>query len=162
MKYSLGFLAILFFSLCTAQIVPQVNDYQLLESPEKLSQLIQEAESEILLATAVLKDKAVAEALHSAMTERGVEIFVLSPKKNVELRANFVQSLALSGATIRFGSVGNNFYIIDRQHVVAKSEDSAYYFDSERHGRYFASVFRQAFLQGEIYDPLATFEGEEQ
>lgn len=162
MKYSFWLLAILFFSLGTAQIVPQVNDYQILESNEELSLLIQEAESEVLLATALLKDKAVAEVLHSAMTERGVDVFVLSPKENVELRANYVQSLALANATVRFGSVGNDFYIIDRQHVVALSEEDRYYFDSETHARYFASVFRQAFLQGEVYDPLGNFEGGEE
>ena len=162
MKYSLGVLVILFFSLGTGQVVPQVNDYQILESTEELSLLIREAESEVLLATASLKDKAVAETLHSAMTERGIDVFVLSPKENVELRANYVQSLALANATVRFGSIGNDFYIIDRQHVVAHSEAASYYFDSEIHGRYFASVFRQAFLQGEIYDPLSNFEGGEE
>ena len=70
--------------------------------------------------------------------------------------------MALAGATVRFGSVGSEFYIIDRQHVVATSETDSYYFDSERHGRYFASVFRQAFLQGQVYDPLDNFEGGEE
>lgn len=161
MKYSLVFVLAL-FSLVTAQNIPQVNDYQILESTQELRLLIQEAESEVLLATASLKDKAVAEALHSSTTERGLQVFVLSPKENVELRANYVQSLGLAGATVRFGSIGNNFYIIDRQHVVAQSEDSTYYFDSETHGRYFASVFREAFLQGEVYDPLDSFEGGEE
>ena len=161
MKYSLVFVLLL-FSLVTAQTIPQVNDYQLLESMDSVVSLIQEAEYEVLLATASLKEKSVAEALHQAVTERGVDVFVLSPKENVELRANYVQSLALAGATVRFGSVGSGFYIIDRQHVVATSEEDSYYFDSQRHGRYFASVFRQAFLQAEVYDPLENFEGGEE
>ena len=161
MKCSLVFVLTL-FSLVTAQTIPQVNDYQLLESTDSVVSLIQDAESEVLLATTSLKDKSVAEALHNAMTERGLEVFVLSPKENIEGRANYVQSLALASATVRFGSIGNDFYIIDRQHVVAYSKADSYYFDSETHGRYFASVFRQAFLQGEIYDPLENFEGGEE
>ena len=161
MKYSLVFVLTL-FSLVTAQTIPQVNDYQILESTQELKLLIQEAESEVLLATASLKEKSVAEALHRAVTERGVDIFVLSPKENVERRANYIQSLALAGATVRFGSVGSDFYIIDRQHVVATSEADSYYFDSATHARYFASVFRQVFLRGDVYDPLDNFEGGEE
>ena len=157
MKYSLV-LVLLLVGLVVAQSIPQVDDYQILKSMDEVAHFIQEAESEVLLATDSLKDKSVAEALHSAMTERGVEVFVLSPKENVESRANYVQSMALAGAAVRFGSVGSDFYIVDRQHVVATSEADAYYFDSETHGYYFASVFRQAFLQGEIYDPLGSFE----
>ena len=161
MKYSLVFVLTL-FSFVTAQTIPQVNDYQLLESTDSVVSLSHEAESEVLLATDSLKEKSVAEALHQAITERGVGVFVLSPKQNVEGRANYVQSLALAGATVRFGSVGSEFYIIDRQHVVATSEEDSYYFDSESHGRYFASVFRQAFLKGEVYNPLNNFEGGEE
>jgi len=135
MKYSLWLLAILFFSLGTAQSIPQVSDYQILESSEELTQLVQEAESEVLLATDALKDKDVAETLHGAITERGLEVFILSPQENVELRANYVQSLALAGATVRFGSVGNDFYIVDRNQVIAQSEATSYYFDSPTHGR---------------------------
>jgi len=162
MKYSLMILIILIFSLGTAQSIPQVNDYQILESTEELMLLIQNAESEVLLATAALKDKDVAETIHAAITERGLEVFILSPQENVEQRANYIQSLALAGATIRFGSVGSDFYIIDREHVIAQSEANTYYFDSPTHGRYFASVFREAFLQGLVYDPLENFEGEEE
>lgn len=162
MKYSLALLTILFFSFGSAQSIPQVNDYRILGSNQEFSLLIQEAESEVLIATETLKSKDIAETLHALITERGLEVFILSPIENIEQRANYVQSLALAGAIIHFGSVGSDFIIIDRKHVIAHSEADAYYFDSETHGRYFASVFRQAFVQGEIYDPFSNFEGSEE
>ena len=162
MKYIGLALTLILFSSVLAQTIPQVSDYQILDSTQDVIKLIRDAESEVLLVTTELKDKTIAEILHSSITERGLEIFVLSPKETIEDRANYVQSLALAGANVRFGAVGNDFMILDRKHVVAYSEADAYYFDSELHGHYFASVFRQAFLTGDIYEPLDSFEGEEE
>ena len=154
---------VLVFSFSLAQTVEQISDYDF-SSVEDLSEQIEDASDELLLATASLKERIIAEALHQAITERGLQVFILSPENKVEDRANFVQSLALAGATVRFGAVGNDFIIIDRELVFASSSEGfeeSYFFENSRHGKYFASVFRQAFLQGRVYDPYKSFEEEE-
>jgi len=146
-----------------AQNIEQISDYNF-SSIEDVVEQLEDANDEVLLATVSLQERAIAEALHQAVTERGLQVFVLSPEDKVEDRANFVQSLALAGATVRFGAVGNDFVIIDRKFVFASSDEGfeeSYSFENSRHGTYFASVFRQAFLQGTVYDPLLSFEEEE-
>jgi len=161
-QLSLALIALL-LSFSFAQSIEQISEYEF-SSVEDVIQIIEDAKDEVLLAITTLEERPIAEALHQAITERGIQVFVLSPENNVEDRANFVQSLALAGATVRFGAVGNDFVIVDRRFVFASSEDSfeeSYFFENETHGRYFASVFRQAFLQGEVYDPFESFEEEE-
>lgn len=96
-----------------------LNPFILLETPQQIAEVIQTASSELLISAPTIQHLEIAEALRTAMVERGVPTFILTTVAGANEPSSFIHSLFLMGAHIRIVSSAEPFIIVDRTYVVA-------------------------------------------
>jgi hypothetical protein len=90
--------------------------YRVLGGGGEVAQVIDSAISEVLVSSAVLRARPVAEALRRAAVERGVPVFVLVSSGGASERASFAKSLALAGVQVRTGeAMAVPMLVVDRR-----------------------------------------------
>lgn len=115
-------LGVLVFGFTWAQSLestPLPPDAQVLSNTTEIVEALGTASQELMVATATLRSKDIANALREAMVDRGVAVYILVPEEHLSDPASFIYSVALAGASVRLSAIDVSFITLDRQTVIA-------------------------------------------
>jgi len=100
--------------IVNAQQNQMLENQYLLDTAEDVAGVIDGATREVLLATGELTSKPVAEALHRAVKERGVELFILIDDQTAAWDSSYTDVFAALGANVRLiRGIDEPFIIVD-------------------------------------------------
>lgn len=94
------------------------SGYHVIGTPQDVVTVYNVATDEILLAADAIVSEDVADAIRSAMVERGVSVYILTRKDTIDLPESYVQSLQQAGAKVRVTELSANFALIDRKNAL--------------------------------------------
>lgn len=155
---------LIFIASIVFSVKAQAPTQQVLNSTEKIVEIINTATDEILLVTDVLRTVEVADAMREALAVRGVPVYILIPPNTVGENVSYIASLAHAGANVRLSEVGGSFLVLDRRITMAgpligslgqASEGMPTVFiDDPTYAAQFVDGFIQSFEEAQIYTPI--------
>lgn len=88
--------------------------YEIITEYQKIIEVIETTNKEILLRVDTLRNQDIAEALRKAIVERGVDVYMMIPNDGLEDNGSYFLALASIGAKTRIADGQGAFLVSDR------------------------------------------------